>query len=980
MEGRLLSGFSPGRGPTHRRLNPGSARGRRLFSDVEASIVRSLQFSMPVNIAFSASAGSKREENWSDLQKPAGASSPVARSNGLSGNVFVDYTRYRARRLVDVKDLQLCHEGAALRSLAPACSRALLSWHSSAITRLSLDHSRQVALKVEGSGRTAMRSIRYLLSSSRDCSIALYDLEADDAWNLNGGFGPTPKVPPIGLVQRRPDRPPRRLLHPLRFQAAASRPPLVGCCSGSSMTERCTSGTHANLFDFAGPSRGHWHSVTSVDFMPGDNGLFVSVGLDKVFKVWDTRAWETVVAIGAQSPLLCCAFNRNSFQPDTTPHTGSGSSFSPFDHEVTAPSPLLVAAGSQDGTIRIFDVRCGAVQQTLSGHTGAVLATTWSPRCSYQLFSGSFDKSLKCWDLRRSTSCFMSFDKNNPDTNFIGRRWAQSAAFRQLLRSENYIGRGRSLHSVADISAAAASAAFKGEKLEPPAHGAMITSSDCAQAPRVLGVSKELLQIPDCGNFLSIRTAGRSSARKLGQPEFRAVGGPPDCSCARKTAGAVDCMEGAAQSDRLLDYELTGDVGLADVDRAHCQSHSLTVNGGNNVASACAKPLDMNGNGIMGGRGASKRTSGFAGLGDPSKRLQAGYRSPTPMQAQVEGAEALADVRPGEDDGSRTLMLLNQYGQIMKEHRLRTQQNIASAKAHDNLGAHGRILENKQGSSGLTRFGIRPCLEGEDRGSLTTLDIRTKRPASCPSPAAEFLDEAQSLQATTSSSAELLAAGYGIQSDRQRSDLTCSPGRDDPSAGTPTRIRDVRGEAAHDGPVTCLLASPDGSFLISSGGDGRMRLWNADNGCHCFIYMSLKMSFCASPHTTGSWARRHARGLQDSTSCRDVCTVANQNEANALWGRQAALAFGGGNVVHGRGQALCTYNIFTGAEEQIVVPGHSSDVVCVAWNERKGELYSGALDGNILVCDATSIYFGDEEDTSDEETPPVVNIAADDYI
>ncbi|CDJ49711.1 WD domain, G-beta repeat-containing protein, putative [Eimeria brunetti] len=254
---------------------------------------------------------------------------------------------------------------------------------------------------------------RYLLSSSRDGSIALYDLEADAAWNLNGGFGPEPKVYPIGYVQRVPDRPPKRNLLPLRFQPASGRRVVRG---------RAVQNDAGDVFDFAGSKTaqaGHSRSVTSVEFMPGDNGLFVSTGLDKLLKIWDTQAWDCVLGIAVESPILCCAFDRVGFQSNTALSSKLRSSMGSMEHPVEPPAHLALAAGCEDGSVRIFDMRCGVAQQTLLGHKGAVLSVTWDPVTPCQLFSGSSDKSIRKWDIRRNDACVVIFDKGKPDIDFF---------------------------------------------------------------------------------------------------------------------------------------------------------------------------------------------------------------------------------------------------------------------------------------------------------------------------------------------------------------------------------------------------------------------------------------------------------------------------------------------------------------------------------------------------------------------------------
>ncbi|KAK8114576.1 hypothetical protein PG999_006645 [Apiospora kogelbergensis] len=56
-----------------------------------------------------------------------------------------------------------------------------------------------------------------------------------------------------------------------------------------------------------------------------------------------------------------------------------------------------LATGSGDCTARIWDADTGTPKCTLTGHTGWVLAVSWSP-CGTWLATGSYDKTVRIWD------------------------------------------------------------------------------------------------------------------------------------------------------------------------------------------------------------------------------------------------------------------------------------------------------------------------------------------------------------------------------------------------------------------------------------------------------------------------------------------------------------------------------------------------------------------------------------------------------
>lgn len=155
--------------------------------------------------------------------------------------------------------------------------------------------------------------------------------------------------------------------------------------------------------------------------------------------------------------------------------------------------------------------------------------------------------------------------------------------------------------------------------------------------------------------------------------------------------------------------------------------------------------------------------------------------------------------------------------------------------------------------------------------------------------------------------------------------------------------------SAHDGAVTCLIPSPDGTYLVSSGSDGRVRLWNALNGSHCFVHMILNIPRSTSVHASFQDSNRsRISGIPSRPEKSNTTT----NRFGSIWSVQAAMSKSGEYLIHGRGRVLCTFDIMSGAELQLTSPGHSDDIICVTWNDEKNEAYSGAFDGSVLIYDA----------------------------
>jgi DNA excision repair protein ERCC-8 len=90
-------------------------------------------------------------------------------------------------------------------------------------------------------------------------------------------------------------------------------------------------------------------------------------------------------------------------------------SLSPVSHSHT-----LVAVGSTDQNCRLCDVRTGTYTHTLIGHREKIYTTKWSTSYDYLLVTGSADKTIRFWDVRKA-GCLMNLDQqsNTEEINSI---------------------------------------------------------------------------------------------------------------------------------------------------------------------------------------------------------------------------------------------------------------------------------------------------------------------------------------------------------------------------------------------------------------------------------------------------------------------------------------------------------------------------------------------------------------------------------
>ena len=104
---------------------------------------------------------------------------------------------------------------------------------------------------------------------------------------------------------------------------------------------------------------------------------------------------------------------------------------------------MLIATANQAGVVRLCDPRSGSGTHVLVGHKTAVLSLSWSPTTPFALASGSTDRGVRLWDIRRSglQACVLALDQNATEATLDRDQW-RSAAELQRSHTQNQIQAG----------------------------------------------------------------------------------------------------------------------------------------------------------------------------------------------------------------------------------------------------------------------------------------------------------------------------------------------------------------------------------------------------------------------------------------------------------------------------------------------------------------------------------------------------------
>ncbi|ETO26350.1 WD repeat-containing protein [Reticulomyxa filosa] len=136
---------------------------------------------------------------------------------------------------------------------------------------------------------------------------------------------------------------------------------------------------------------GHTKGIACIQFSPFSDGRYLCSGSDdNTIRLWDVETSKSLNIFKGHSNYIWCVEFSPNMTKTTSQSIGAG---------------YTICSGSYDKTIRLWDVETAKELITFKGHDGPVKCVKYSP-CGIssiyinRILSGSEDKTVRLWDIR----------------------------------------------------------------------------------------------------------------------------------------------------------------------------------------------------------------------------------------------------------------------------------------------------------------------------------------------------------------------------------------------------------------------------------------------------------------------------------------------------------------------------------------------------------------------------------------------------